>query len=146
MELLERLITFATIRPRTEYEVKRWFARKKVGEEDSRVALDELKKAGLVDDEAFAKWWVDQRVTFRPKANRLLVFELIKKGVDKELAREIVEGSNLNDDSMAFQLIEKKKRSWERLTPEERKKKAITFLQMRGFKWDTVKRIVDKNF
>lgn len=143
MELLDRLIRFATVRPRTEYEVKRWFARKKVSEEDSQIALDELKKAGLVDDEAFARWWVDQRVTFRPKSSRLLVMEIIKKGVDRELAREVVDSSNLNDDSMAFQLIEKKKRSWERLNPEERKKKAITFLQMRGFNWEVVKKIVD---
>ncbi len=144
MELLERLIRFATVRPRTEYEVKRWFARKKVSEEDSKIALTELKKAGLVDDEAFARWWVDQRVTFRPKSSRLLVVEIIKKGVDRELAKRVVEESDLNDDSMAFQLIEKKKRSWERLAPEDRKKKAITFLQLRGFKWEVIKKIVDK--
>lgn len=145
MELLERLIRFATIRPRTEYEVKRWFARKKVSEEDSKVALEELKKAGLVDDEAFAKWWVDQRVTFRQKSSRLLVLEIVKKGVDRELARKVVEESNLNDDTMAFQLIEKKKRSWEKLTPEDRKKKAISYLQLRGFKWEVIKKIVDKD-
>lgn len=145
MELLDRLIRFATIRPRTEYEIKRWFARKKVSEKDSKIALDELKKVGLVDDESFAKWWVDQRVTFRPKSSRLLVVELIKKGVEKELAREVVEASNLDNDSMAFQLIERKKRSWERLPPEERRKKAITFLQTRGFNWEVVKNVVDKD-
>ncbi|MBI3290259.1 hypothetical protein HYZ78_02595, partial [Candidatus Microgenomates bacterium] len=52
MELIDRLIRFATIRPRTEFEIKRWFARKKVSEKDSKIALDELKKAGLIDDEA----------------------------------------------------------------------------------------------
>lgn len=142
MDLLERLIRFATIRPRTEYEVKRWFARKKVSEEDSKIALDELKKIGLVDDEAFAKWWVDQRVTFRPKSSRLIVLEIVQKGVDRELARKVVDESNLNDESMAFQLIEKKKRVWERLMPEERKKKAVSFLQTRGFKWEVIRKVI----
>ena len=142
MELLERLIRFATIRPRTEFEVKRWFARKKVSEKDSQIALRELKTAGLVDDEAFAKWWVDQRVTFRPKSSRLLVLEIVKKGVSRELAQKVVGKSNLNDESMAFQLIEKKKRIWERLSPEERKKKTIAFLQTRGFKWEVIKKMI----
>ena len=145
MELLDRLIRFATIRPRTEFEIKRWFARKKVNEKDAAIATKELKAINLIDDEAFAKWWVDQRVTFRPKASRLLVLEIVKKGVDKELAQEIVSESNLNDESMAFQLVEKKKKSWERLSPEERKKKTVTFLQLRGFKWEVIKKMVDTN-
>ncbi|MBI3289775.1 regulatory protein RecX, partial [Candidatus Microgenomates bacterium] len=139
------LIRFATIRPRTEFEIKRWFARKKVSEKDSKIALDELKKAGLIDDEAFAKWWVDQRVTFRPKSQRMLVMELIKHGVDKELAQEVVAGSEISDEVLAKELVRKKKRSWERLAPEERKKKTITFLQMRGFRWGVIKGIVDND-
>ncbi len=145
MELIDRLIRFATIRPRTEFEIKRWFARKKVSEKDSKIALDELKKAGLIDDEAFAKWWVDQRVTFRPKSQRMLVMELIKHGVDKELAQEVVAGSEISDEVLAKELVRKKKRSWERLAPEERKKKTITFLQMRGFRWGVIKGIVDND-
>lgn len=144
MELLDRLIRFATLRPRTEFEIKRWFARKKASEKDAEIALRELKNSGLVNDEAFSKWWVEQRVTFRPKSQRMLVVELVRHGVDKELAREVVSESNLNDESMAFQLVERKKRSWEKLNPEERKKKAITFLQMRGFNWEVIKKVISE--
>lgn len=160
MELLDRLIRFATLRPRTEFEIKRWFKRKKVSEKDTEVAIRELKNSGLVDDEAFAKWWVDQRVTFRPKARRLLVMELMQKGVDRELARDVVEVVAPTDEELAFsafakgfggsaiafsdggQLIERKKRAWEKLGPEERKKKIVTFLQMRGFGWEVIKKVI----
>lgn len=142
MELLDRLIKFATIRPRTEFEIKRWLVRKKIPEKDAQIALLELKKSGLVDDEAFCRWWVEQRVAFRPKSSRLLVVELVKKGVNRELAQKVVGESRLNDEETVFQLLEKKKKTWRRLEKEERKKKIVSFLQTRGFGWNVIKKVI----
>lgn len=141
MELLDRLIKFATIRPRTEFEIKRWLVRKKILEKDAQIALLELKKSGLVDDEAFCRWWVEQRVAFRPKSSRLLVVELVKKGANRELAQKVVGESHLSDEETAFQLIEKK-RTWGKLGKEERKKKIVSFLQTRGFGWNVIKKVI----
>ena len=144
MELLDRLIKFTTIRPRSEFEIKRWLVRKKISGEDCKVALQELKKAGLVDDEAFCRWWIEQRTTFRPKSRRMLILELIKKGVDKDLAQRLVSESGLNDEEMAFQLIEKKKRVWGRLDGETKKKKIANFLLSRGFSWGVIRKLISK--
>ncbi|MBI4058941.1 regulatory protein RecX [Candidatus Microgenomates bacterium] len=140
MEVLDRLIKFSTIRPRTEFEVKRWLIRKKIEEKDSEVALSELKKAQLINDENFCRWWIEQRTTFRPKAPKLLVLELLKKGVDKELARQIVGEADLNEEELVWRLMEKKKKSWSKLEPETRKKKTIAFLAFRGFNWSVIKK------
>lgn len=143
MELLDRLIKFATLRPRSEFEVKRWFARKKINEKDAESALGTLKKTGVVDDEAFSHWWIEQRIAFRPKSQYALKAELVKHGVGKELAGKVVAESNLSDETMAFQLIEKKKRSWNRLDPETRKKKITNLLSSRGFGWSVIRRIIN---
>ncbi|MBI4057931.1 regulatory protein RecX [Candidatus Microgenomates bacterium] len=144
MELLDRLVKFATLRPRSEFEIKRWLIRKKISEKDSSVALTELKKAGLIDDAAFVRWWIDQRTTFRPKSQRMLLVELVKKGVDKELAKQELASSGLpRDEELARLVIEKRKRTLERFDLETRKKKIINLLASRGFSWGVIKGILD---
>lgn len=143
--LLERLLRFTSFRPRSEYEIKCWLLRKKISEKDSETAIKQLKTAGVINDESFSLWWVDQRSTFRPKARRALVFELVKKGVNKTLAEEVVGKGEASDEDLAFQLIEKKKRLWEKLDAETRKKKIINLLASRGFGWEVIKRLSKEN-
>lgn len=142
MEILDRLIKFTSFRPRSEYEIKRWLARKKVSDKDSTVALRELKASGLINDQAFCQWWVEQRSTFRPKSKRMLVFELRKKGVDKNLAEEVVGASEANDEELARLVLEKRKNSLDRYDPETRKKKITNLLASRGFGWEVIKNVI----
>lgn len=145
MELLDRLLKFTSFRPRSEYEIKRWLIRKKVSERDGEAVLRQLKTTGLVNDRAFCEWWIEQRNTFRPKARRALIFELVRKGVDRHLAEEVVNMGEANDEDLAFQLIEKKKRLWEKLDTETRKKKIVNLLSSRGFGWEIIKRLIKEN-
>lgn len=144
MELLDRLIKFTTIRPRSEFEIKRWLVRKKISGEDCKVALQELKKAGLLSDEAFCRWWIEQRTTFRPKSRRMLILELIKKGVDKELAQHVV-GTAIelpDDEELARRIVERKKKTLSRSDPETREKKIVNLLASRGFGWGVIKKVI----
>lgn len=146
MEVLDRLIKFATLRPRSEFEIKRWLVRKKVSQKDSEVALYELKKAGLIDDSAFTVWWIEQRTTFRPKSHRMLVLELVRKGVNKELAQGLLTQSSLpQDEELARLVIEKKRRALSRFDPETRNKKIVNLLISRGFAWNVIRQLVDTN-
>lgn len=144
MELLDRLIKFATLRPRSEFESRRWLARKKVNEEDGEVAIRELKKSGLIDDAAFVRWWADQRTTFRPKSQRMLLVEVLRKGVDKELAQQVLASTGLpTDEELAQLVLEKKRRTLEKLDPETRKKKIANILTNRGFGWGVINRTIE---
>lgn len=145
MELFDRLLRFVTLRPRSEYEIKRWFIRKKIVQQDIDRLTGKLKELGLINDEEFVKWWVSQRVEFRPKSRALLLHEVVQKGVGKELAKTVIEQLEQelpSDEELAFQLIEKKKRTWERLDSESRKKKIIYFLQSRGFGWSVIRKFI----
>ncbi len=68
-----------------------------------RAVLDELAQEGLVDDTAFAEYWVEQRDRFRPKGSRALRAELAQQGVaradveaavapDRDLERALAAG------------------------------------------------------
>lgn len=134
--VFEMLVRFATIRPRTGYEIKRWLKRKKIDEKQAETLFNRLKKTGLADDRAFANWWIEQRVTFRPKGRRAILFELIRKGVPRDLAKEVIETSkNLpSEEELARRVYEKKKH-----LPQE---KIVGFLSRRGFSWRTIKSVV----
>ena len=68
----DKLLRFAALRPRSKKEVYDWFYRKKVHESMQGKLVEKLEKMGFLDDEEFAKWWVGQRVSFRPRLKILL--------------------------------------------------------------------------
>lgn len=78
-------------RPRSEKELRSRLASKGFDEPCIERTLDSLKEQGLTGDETFAKEWVENRNTFRPRGRRLLAQELRQKGVDDETVRQILE-------------------------------------------------------
>jgi regulatory protein len=74
--------------------------------------LDRFGEVGLVDDEAFARAWVDSRQRTRGLAKRALAQELRRKGVDDETAREVLDDVDPEaEEAAARQLVRKKLRS-----------------------------------
>jgi len=71
-------------RPRSVAEIKRHLRSKRFDEEAQDQAIDQLRAQRYIDDEAFARYWVEQRERFRPKGDRALVSELLGKGVARE--------------------------------------------------------------
>src|SRR4051794_15087380 len=63
---------FLAARPRREPEVRRRLQKAGHDTETIDAALERLRGARLVDDAAFASYWLEQRQTFRPRGARLL--------------------------------------------------------------------------
>ena len=78
-------------RPRSEKELQSRLAAKGFDEACIEHTLSSLKDQGLVGDESFAKEWVENRATFRPRGRRLLAQELRQKGVADETVRQTLE-------------------------------------------------------
>lgn len=74
--------------------------------------IDDLQRAGLLDDASFAREWVRQRHARRGKSSRVLDRELQEKGVDAGLRAEALEQIDAADEeATARALAEKKARS-----------------------------------
>ena len=131
-------INFISFRPRSEYEVrfrlKRKFKDSGPGQNDD--VINKLKKIKLLDDEVFAKWFVDQRNTFRPKGKRVFEQELRIKGIKPEIIKKVLSEDETSEFEKALGLISKKK-----LTDRE---KIIRFLGSRGFPWDIINDVIAK--
>lgn len=140
-----KLIRFATLRPRSKREITTWFKKHKIYKGIQDVLINKLKRLKLIDDQKFAQWWVEQRMSFRPKSLRVLKLELREKGIDRSAIEDALSEVNIDEDKIAKELLEKKKYRWEKLPKLERKKKMSEFLARRGFGWSVIKEIVRNN-
>jgi len=142
---LDKLLRFAMVRPRSEKEVRDYFRRKKVHESMHGKLLEKLKHLELIDDEKFAKWWVEQRQNFKPKAIRVLRLELRQKGINKETVDEVLGETVIDEEKMARELLEKKAYKWKNLPVREARQKISQYLAGKGFGWEVIEKVV-KNF
>ncbi|WKZ25214.1 MAG: RecX family transcriptional regulator [bacterium] len=142
---LNKVLNYATIRPRSEKEIKDYLKRKKVEELIHLYILNKLKKLKLLDDLEFAKWWIDQRQSFSPKSKKVLTNELRVKGVNNQIIKDLLEVSEINEIKIAKNLIESKKYKWERFDKKTKKQKITQYLASKGFGWDVISKCIDIN-
>ena len=137
-------LRFLAQRPRSEQEVRRRLRRAGVEQAAEEAVITQLRQHALVDDTAFAEYWVEQRQTFKPRGARLLRAELRQHGIaaaDAEAAAETTEASATDDAYRAAQ-----KRARQLASTDERafKTRLAQFLARRGFAWDTISGVVDR--
>ena len=139
---LDRLIMFATLRPRSEKEIKDWMIRKKVNESLKKSLIDRINNLDLLNDRKFARWWVDQRIAFKSKSLRDLDYELRNKGIAKEIISEVLAETEIDELGSAKRLIEKNYYKWSRFSGSIARQKKSVFLARKGFTWDIIKRVI----
>lgn len=136
---LEAAMSVATrylaYRPRSERELRSRLRRRGIDDGTVERAVEKLMEQGLLNDQTFAQFWKDQRVTFRPRSRRLLEQELKLKGIDREIIGEIV--ADLDDEAEAYRAGLKKARTLPRADYQTFCKKIITYLRGRGFSYST---------
>ena len=129
------------VRPRSEKEIRDYFRRKKVHESMHDGLFEKLRHFELIDDEKFAKWWIDQRANFKPKPKRILIQELRIKGIGKEIIDEVLGEEVVDEEKMARELIEKKMYKWKNLEPRIARQKMSQYLSGKGFGWDVIEKV-----
>jgi len=137
-----KVLNYATIRPRSEKEIKDYLKRKKIDNLIYLYIIKKLTKLKLLDDLEFAKWWVEQRQEFSSKAKRILNYELRIKGISNEIISNTLEDIEIDELKIAKDLIESKSYKWERYDENERKQKISQYLVGKGFSWDIINTIV----
>jgi regulatory protein len=138
----EKLLRFATLRPRSRKEVGTWFKKHKVHLSLQKDLVKKLEHLELLDDGKFAKWWVEQRLQFRKKSKRELVLELRSKGIDKNTIADVLSETEFDEYKTAKDLLEKKKYRWEKFDDRKKRQKMTEYLARRGFSWDVIKSVV----
>jgi regulatory protein len=118
--------------------------------------LERLVEIGYLDDEAFARAWVESRDRARPRGAAALRRELQRKGVPDDLVRAILDeraataafapdvpdGGGDADRTAARHLIERRASTLRRETdPRRRRQKAYALLARNGFAPDVCQEV-----
>lgn len=144
-KILDKVYRFLSFRPRSKKEIEQYLRKKGIGEEEKKIVLKKLEKAGFVNDLAFAKFFVESRVKFRPKGKRLIAAELAQKGIDKETINQVLSETQTSEIDLAKVAISKKLERFLKLPELGAKQKISQFLARRGFSWETIKTIIDSS-
>lgn len=141
-KVYDKILKFAALRPRSKKEFKAWLQRKKVHQTLHQELFNRLKRLDFIDDERFATWWVEQRLNFRPRSERIMNYELRSKGVEKGIINKVLSEAKIDELKIAKELTEKKKYRWRNLDDFEARKKISDFLARKGFGWDVIREVV----
>ncbi len=136
----QRTLRYIGYRPRTEAEIRRYLQRRKVAEEHITAILARLRDLNLVDDAAFARAWVEDRITFRPRGRRALRAELRQKGLPEEAIAAVLE--DIDEATLAYQAAQKGLPRYRHLAWQAFRQKMSAYLARRGFPYDIVRETV----
>ena len=149
----ERAVAYLTIRPRSEFELKNYLILKSkklhIDMDEAMpfidTVIDALKEQKYLDDEKFIIWYKDQRDRIRSRSDMLIKYELIKRGVDKNLIDDVFEklDEKVTDDEKAALSAQKYYKKLSSYPKEEQVNKLLGYLGRRGFNYTVSRRAID---
>jgi regulatory protein len=140
-------LRFLEARPRSSAEVRERLARKAFAPEAIDSAVERLAGLKLIDDAAFARFWVENRQIYRPRGKSALRDELRRKGIDAGLIAGVLGDEELIGDeaekalALAHAALGKYADAADRHAFARR---MGGYLQRRGFSFEIVRPIVDR--
>jgi regulatory protein len=130
---LDAAYTFLSYRPRSARELEQRLQQKGYSPAAIAAARERLDRFKLVDDTAFARYWVEQRQAFNPRGRTALRAELRAKGVGSaEIAAALPEG---DEGGAAYQAGLRRVRSLGKLDRLTFRQRMGAYLQRRGFSY-----------
>jgi regulatory protein len=138
----DRAVNFLSYRPRRRVEVERYMRGKSIDESVTADVIARLERANYLDDEAFARFWLENRERFKPRGQRALRHELRQKGVGDEIITQVLR--EVDDEASAWHAVEARLSRWANLPAEEFRKKVVGYLSRRGFDYSTISRTLEK--
>ena len=129
-------------RPRSQLEIERYLRQKGYAAAAIEAAMARLVAKRYVDDEAFARSWLNHRERLRPRGVRGLAHELRQKGIEREMIDDVL--TDLDEAASAWAAIEGKMHRWRGLDQSAFRKKVMGFLSRRGFAYDTIRKTCER--
>ncbi len=146
-KLYARTLEYCLSRPHSAKEIKDYLykktrdTRKKGGgikkgvlPEVTQRVFERLIEKEYIDDERFAKYWVENRNITKGASKRKIISELRAKGVEQSNIEQAFVHSARNDHDELEKIIAKKRKRY------DDEQKFIAYLARQGFSYDDIKR------
>ena len=150
-KLYARALEYTMMRPHSAKEVRDYLWRKTrttrvrvpdsneyrerpgVSQEIADRVYNRLAQKGYLNDENFARYWVENRNTRKGISKRKLIAELRTKGVDSVVIEQALQNSPREEKDDLRNILEKKRYKY------DDEQKLIAYLMRQGFPYDAVR-------
>lgn len=140
----ERIFRLLSHRPRSTQEVRLRLRQAGIESNVAEHAIAELEEKEHLDDEQFAQFWVDNRMSNRPRGAMLLRAELRQKGVDTAVIETVLAETDLDELDTARQFAASKIGSMRDLDEQTLRRRLGGQLSRKGYSWDIVRQVIDE--
>jgi regulatory protein len=138
----EKALNFLSFRPRSADEVRRSLREKGYLDPVIDQVMERLERSGLVNDEDFARFWVDNREQFKPKSGRGLRYELRQKGVTDDAIESALEG--IDEEDSAYRAASTRAKRIPHDNKQAFAKRLGDYLARRGFPYSVVREVTER--
>lgn len=157
-KLYQRTLEWCMARPRSILETKMYLRRRQyrrqlfnkkrleeekrplaeIGEQTAQLVLQRLIEKHFLDDEIFAKYYVENRYLRKGISERRLSAELMQKGVDKNIINQALAASPRTEEEEISKVVMKKRQKYN-------DKGLLQYLLRQGFSYQAAKTAVEES-
>ncbi|PIZ73627.1 hypothetical protein COY07_01730 [Candidatus Peregrinibacteria bacterium CG_4_10_14_0_2_um_filter_43_11] len=129
----QKALDYLGIRFHSKYELRQKLTRHFPDEEEKILkAIAEMERVELLNDRRFTEQLVNSLIQ-KPIGRFKLMMEIKKRGLEPELAENMLLNFGWSEEESAKKAIAEKERSLREPDERKRKRKLMNFLQSRGF-------------
>lgn len=128
-------LRYVAMRSRSRYELETYLKRKDADPPLVDTILNRLQGYGYVNDDAFARNWVENRRLLKPVSRRRLMMELKQKKVSEDIIRTVLEDDQTTDRDTLRDLVVRKRRQ----SKYQDDTKLLQYLARQGYGYDDIK-------
>ncbi len=114
------------------------------GESASTLAIERLEELGLINDESYAREYAEILLNKKGFSRQRALFEMMKKGIDKDIAEEILDELEPDPVEQIKQLLETK--FARKLSNEKDIAKTVNSLKAMGYRWSDINEAMNKEW
>lgn len=151
-KLYMRALEYSLMRPHSQHELSQYLYRKTrdtltktgsikkgVSKELTVRVFDRIIEKGYVNDEAFARYWIENRQLRKGISKRKLQAELASKGVNRSIVESLLSETDRTDEEEIQKIIEKKASRY------DDEQKLMSYLARQGFSYDDIKQAIENS-
>lgn len=144
-QALNRVATYCSRAERSEFAVRKKLVAWEVPEDAIKRIIDRLRKEKYLDDNRFARSFINDKLNFNKWGRTKIIYELKKRNISESVYNPILD--ELSGDEFEKQLmhiLSVKSKSVKGKNDYDKKTKLIRFALGRGFTMDLVIKCVNK--
>lgn len=140
----DRALNYLSYRPRSRAEIVTYLEGREVPGGQIEEIVERLEGAGFLDDDAFARYWVENREHFRPRGLHALRYELRRKGISDEVIERAL--ASIDVSASAYRAAEGKARQLRHLEAVTFRRKLLDYLARRGFEYEVAQEATERHW